>query len=172
MIFIHDTRDQPGKHDNVESYLTEAGHKIIRSKMYVGDISILNDQSCCIDLKGLGLREVYSNLVQQHDRFKRECVKAQESGIKLIILVEERNIKTLEEARRWQNPRFYAWKKEQAQGIIKKPPVSSDRLVNMMLAMAEKYGVEWLFCKPDEAGKTVEEILSGGGENVKGETGS
>ena len=105
MIFVHDTRDKANKHDNVDSYLLSRGHEIVRSKLYVGDISLLMNQSVCVDLKGMGLKEVYSNLVQQHDRFKRECVRAEEAHIRLIILVEEKSIRNLEEVEEWQNPR-------------------------------------------------------------------
>ena len=173
MIFVHDTRDKANKHDNVDSYLLSRGHEIVRSKLYVGDISLLMNQSVCVDLKGMGLKEVYSNLVQQHDRFKRECVRAEEAHIRLIILVEEKSIRNLEEVEEWQNPRAiryaelamaHARGKRLSTKLPSRPPISSKRLANMMRVMSAKYGVEWAFCSAGDAGRTVEEILLGGGE--------
>jgi hypothetical protein len=171
LIFIHDTRDKVHRHDNVEDYLTSRGHEIVRSKLYVGDISLLANQSVCIDLKGLGLKEVYSNLVQQHERFRRECQRAQEAHIKLIVLVEEDEVTSVDGVEFWANPRItqyanlvmaHAHGKLLSKKLPSKPPISSKRLMNMMKVMAAKYGVEWRFCKKKDAGSVVEEILGGG----------
>ena len=171
MIFIHDTRDKVHRHDNVEDYLTSRGHEIVRSKLYVGDISLLTNQSVCIDLKGMGLKEVYSNLVQQHERFRRECQRAQDAHIRLIVLVEEDEIKSVDGVEFWANPRMmqyanlamaHAHGKLLSKKLPNKPPISSKRLMNMMKVMSAKYGVEWQFCKKSEAGRLVETILGGG----------
>lgn len=173
MIFVHDTRDQAGKHKNVEEYLLSRGHEIVRTKLYVGDITLLHNQSVCIDLKGLGMREVYSNLVQQHDRFKAEAIRAQKAHIKLIILVENDGIKTLDDVIEWKNPRVIEYEqialahihgKLLQRKLPSRPPVSSKRLANMMRVMALKYGIEWQFCTKSEAGMRVEQVLIGGGE--------
>lgn len=79
MIFQRDTRDKPGKHGNVEDFLLANGHKVVRSKLYVGDITLLDRQSTCIDLKQ-DLTEVCGNLCQQHERFRAELLRAQEAG--------------------------------------------------------------------------------------------
>ena len=174
MIFVHDTRDQAGKHKNVEEYLLNRGHEIVRTKLYVGDISLLHNQSVCIDLKGLGMREIYSNLVQQHERFRRECQRAQDAHIRLIVLVEEDEIKSVDGVEFWANPRMmqyanlamaHAHGKLLSKKLPSKPPISSKRLMNMMKVMSAKYGVEWRFCPKAEAGMRVEQILTGGGEN-------
>lgn len=174
MIFVHDTRDQAGKHKNVEEYLLSRGHEIVRTKLYVGDITLLHNQSVCIDLKGLGMREVYSNLVQQHDRFKAEAIRARDAHIKLIILVENDQVKTLDDVINWKNPRVIEYErialahihgKLLQRKLPSRPPVSSKRLANMMRVMALKYGIEWQFCTKAEAGMRVEQILIGGGEH-------
>ena len=172
MIIIHDTRDQAGKHKNVIDYLLQNGHEIVRSKMYVGDIALLSNQSVCIDLKGLGLQEVYSNLVQQHDRFKAECVRARDASVRLIILVEEKDVHDLDGVATWDNPRIRQYAdlvmahsrgKRLSKKLPSRPPISSQRLCNMMRVMSARYGVEWQFCRKEDAGKRVVEILQGGG---------
>lgn len=173
MVFIHDTRDQQGKHKVLEAWMWREGHQLVRSKMYVGDIALLNDQSVCVDLKSLGLQEVYSNLVQSHERFRNECIRAQEAGIKLIILVEEKGIRTLSDVRTWQNPRTYRYEQKKAYNdwlvfhgkepkwkLPKTPPVSSERLQGMMDAMQMKYGVQFAFCDPAKVGETVFKLLT------------
>ena len=174
MIFIHDTRDQDGKHKNVVDYLLRQGHEIVRSKMYVGDISLLHNQTLCIDLKGMGMKEVYSNLVQQHDRFKAECIRAKDAHIKLVILVENDGIGSLDDAVKWENPRVRQYAdlvmahsrgKLLSKKLPSRPPVSSQRLANMMRMMTARYGVEWQFCSKAEAGRAVEKILVGGGDS-------
>ena len=170
MIFIHDTRDQTGKHKALEEWMEREGHTLVRSKMYVGDIALLHDQSVCVDLKSLGLTEVYNNLVQSHSRFRNECIRAQEANIKLIVLVEQKGVRSLDDVKKWENPQRKRWDKKHLynQWLIahgkepvaeSKPPVPSERLAGMMDAMNLKYGVEWEFCHPDDVGENVYRIL-------------
>lgn len=167
MIFIHDTRDKPGKHENVDSFLLSQGHKIVRSKLFVGDVSLLDNQSTCIDLKQ-GLSEVESNLTHQHERFRAECIRAQENGIRLIVLVEEKGIRSVDDVAAWKNPRRARWERirqEQSYGrklslsLPKKPPVSGQTMAGQMRTMTERYGVVWDFCSKDETGRKICALL-------------
>ena len=167
MIIVHDTRDRIGKHDNVDSGLIAIGHKIVRSKLYVGDIALLNDQTICIDLKS-GLNEVYGNIIQQHDRFVRECRRAQEANIKLIILVEEPGIEKVCDVSKWINKRAVKWEKlrdahkqgrRMGEQLSPYPPVSSERLSKAMQTISDRYGVEWRFCDKSETAKKICELL-------------
>ena len=169
MTIVHDTRDKPGKHKNVEDYWIEHKIPVIRSKLYVGDVTRLDNQTVCIDLKQ-GLQEVYSNLVQDHDRFKAECIKAKEAGIKLVVLVQEPGIKTLDDVAKWENPRIRIYKAVEEmhrngkwldKKLPKKMPMTSDRLVNIMRVMSERYGVEWVVCHKSVSGRKILEILGG-----------
>lgn len=148
MVFMHDTRDKAGKHKNVDSYLEDNGHKIVRSKMYVGDITLLGNQSVCIDLKK-NLLEVCGNVGQQHERFCNELRKAKEAGIKLIILVEQRGIASLSDVALWENPR------------LKESPlaISGKRLHKILCCLEKKYGCEFRFCDKSDTGKIICDIL-------------
>lgn len=167
-VFIRDTRDKKGKHDNVDSYLEAQGYRVVRSKLFVGDISLLSNQSVCIDLKQ-NLGEVESNLIQQHDRFRRECIRAQENGIRLIVLVEEAGVGGLAGVAVWPNPRRARWERvDRAHSmgrmlhvqIPPRPPVNGATLAKAMHTMAEKYGVEWMFCGKEETGPLVVRLLT------------
>lgn len=155
ITFIHDTRDKAAKHRNVDEFLASQGHKVVRSKLFVGDVALLNDQSTVIDLKR-NLAEVAVNVGQDHARFKRELERAQEYGIRLIFLVEHGGgIHTLEDVQGWVNPR------------LKEHPLalSGQRLYKIMLTMQKKYGIEWEFCDKRSTGKRIVAILTGGEEN-------
>lgn len=150
MIFVHDTRDKRGKHKNVDDYLESRGHRIIRTKMFVGDVTLLHDQSTVIDLKR-NLQEVVGNVAQQHERFAAECTDAKENGIRLIILVEHGGvIRSMEDVREWTNPRLDA----------SPYAISGERLYKIMRTMADKYGIEWMFCNKRQTGKVVEAIFT------------
>ena len=149
------------------------GHELIRQKMDVGDVMLLGDGSICIDLKTMGLSEVYSNIVHDHRRFRDECIRAKESGVHLIVLVEERGICSLEDVKTWVNPQVKRRQKQDnytmyliskgkkpASALPKKPPVDSKRLAGMMEAMQMNYGVEFRFCAPEDVGETVVMILT------------
>ena len=91
-------------------------------------------------------------------------------GIKLYVLVENMNgIKSLDDVQKWQNPRYIKWckfnqlhkmGKALSVKIPTRPPVNGDRLHKAMKTMQEKYGVTFDFCKPDEAGQRVLDLLT------------
>lgn len=147
-----DTREKTGKKDNILRYLDAHGVKVIRSKLYCGDWTRLDNQTVCIDTKK-DLQEVYSNVITDHDRFRSECVRAAEAGIRLVILVEQRGIRDLDQVHEWVNPRA----RRAARG--KRPPVDPGRLQTVMRTMSERYGIDWVFCDPEDTGKVICDIL-------------
>lgn len=161
-ILLCDTREKAGKKDHILSVFERYGIKVIRHGLYVGDWTLLNDMSTCIDTKTGGMQEVYSNLVQDHVRFRNECKRAMDAGISLIILVEENGIKSIEDVQDWVNPRAIMYHRKQAAGeqVPKAPPISSKRLYNIMRTMAENYGVRWEFCDKSETGERILTMLN------------
>ena len=168
-VFIaRDTRDKIGSHNNVDLGLERRGFKVVRTKLYVGDVTLLNDQTTCIDLKQ-GLQEVYGNIVGgQHERFVRECRRAQEAGIRLVILVEQAGICTVQDVSSWKNPRISKWEKlrdahkqgkRMSEPLNPYPPVSSERLSKAMQTISDRYGVEWRFCAKSETVNVICEVL-------------
>ena len=170
MIIQQDTREQQGKKDHILKYFADNDIKVVRSKLFVGDWTRLDKQDICIDTK-FGCAEVYSNIVQQHVRFRDECIRAQQCGIKLIILVEDESITDLRGVEHWKNPRYIQWCKirsmhEAGKALNlkqpKQPPLSSIQLMDRMKVMAERYGIEWQFTPKAECGRRIVEILGGG----------
>lgn len=168
VVIARDTRDQTEKHKNVDDGLASRGIKTVRTKLYVGDVALLNDMSVCIDLKQ-NLTEVYNNVIQQHDRFVRECRRAQQAGIKLIILVEQAGIGSVQDVAAWKNPRITKWLKlrdahkagkRMNEPLNPYPPVSSERLAKAMQTISDRYGVEWRFCSKAETVNVICEVLN------------
>lgn len=149
MIIIEDSRQKIDKNKHIKDQMEQLGHKVIRSKLLVGDYQIANKGDVVIDTK-YSLNEVESNLIHDHDRFRNECVLAQEAGIRLIILVQESNISSLPNVCSWYNFRRRTNPKA----------INGKTLYKIMLTMQEKYGVEWQFCKKHECGKRIVEILT------------
>ena len=150
MIILEDTRNKPDKNVHIRLQLEKLGYKVERTKLYCGDYTLPTNQKICIDTKK-DLQEVCGNLAQQHERFQAECVRAQEAGIKLIILVQEPNVTQLADV-----PGWYNWR-------LKKNPKALNglKLFKIMHTMTEKYGVEWQFCKKSDCGKRIVELLGG-----------
>lgn len=145
MIIIEDTRNQIGKHKRLNAEFEELGIQVIRSKLYVGDYARLDNQTVVIDTKKDWL-EVAGNVTKQHIRFRKECQKAKDANIRLIILVEQ-NIS----AKDWKSPvnRF------------KKPitMVSGIRLQKIIDTMTEKYGVEFMWCDKRDTAQLILNLL-------------
>lgn len=156
-VFIRDTRDKIGKHDNVDSYLTAQGHKIVRSKMFVGDVALLNNQSICIDLKQ-NLIEVSGNLWPDKTRFVSELNRAKDAGIKLIILIEDDSIKTRSDLFGWVNPH--------PNRTAMTP--NGERIYKTMRVLSGQYGAEFRFCQKKETGAEVIRLLAEGVDNGDG----
>ena len=148
MVIQIDTREQ--KYDHVTRYFDQQGIKYVRSKCVVGDYVNLENPMVVIDRKK-DLQEVAGNVCQQHDRFVRELELARELGYRMIVLVEEPNITSVEQVFGWYN-----WRR-------KKNPkaVSGKTLHKIMCTMSEKYGVEWQFTTKQNCGKRIVELLGG-----------
>lgn len=145
MIIFEDTRNQLGKHEELNKQLEELGVTVIRSKLYVGDYARMDNMKICVDTKK-DYKEIANNICgSQHTRFRNDCIRAQQANIRLIILIEE--AVPIEE---WTSP-----KKRNGQPICQaKPQV----LRKAMATMSEKYGVEFRHCKKSETAKTLIEI--------------
>ena len=124
------------------------------SKLPVGDYMSFDNPRLVIDRKQ-NLSELCGNVCQQHKRFRAELERANEYGIKLIILCEHgKSITCLSDVMQWVNPR------------LKKSPmaVSGERLYKILSAMSQKYSVDFLFCTKAETGKRIIELLGGDAE--------
>lgn len=175
MILLEDTRNQPGKHDLKNKYFSDNSIEVRRTKLYVGDYTLPTDQSVCIDTKN-DIQELIGDICgKSHERFRNELIRAQESGIKLIILVENKPgyvdrkktvynkvVRSVDDLFSWVNPRLFIWK-----GGKQRYPTATKGMVlaKCCLTMQEKYGCEFQFCTPQEAGERIIDLLGKGRQN-------
>lgn len=161
MVIQIDSREQRNKH--VTDYFEAQKVNYIVSKMYVGDYQRIDNGLLCIDKK-FGLEEVYNCVVTGYERFADECKRAMTVGIQLIILTESKTVTKLSEVRNWTNPRRIIWDaaksgKNTKAHISSVPPVSSERIEKRMSTLSKRYGVQWQFCRKEDTGKRILEIL-------------
>lgn len=161
MIIQIDTREKARAIKKIVETFDSEGVRHYTSKLYVGDYMNLNNPKIIVDRKQ-NLLELCGNVCQQHERFRKELLRAQENEIQLIILVEHGDpIYSIEDVRYWQNPR----KKKR----IKKDGVWQDTetkamggnvLYKILKTMESKYGVRFEFCDKDETGHRIMELLN------------
>ncbi len=144
MILLEDTCQQAKKHEAKHQFRIE----VVRSKLVVG---LQTDQSVCIDTKS-GLLEVCGNVTQQHWQFVRKLELVKQQGGRLIILVEENGIRTLEDMNRWSNSRLWFLQKA----------TTGETLFKILSAMEQRHGCQFLFCRKGEAGVKIVKVLGGG----------
>lgn len=147
---IEDTRQQEGQHKTKHEWFSANNIELIRCKLPFGDYS--NPPRVAIDTKK-GLEEIAGNICgarDEHQRFKRECVRAKEAGCHLVFLIEnDEGISDINQVHLWKNPR-----------TIHSPNcVQGSRLEKAMKTMSERYGCEFLFCGFEETAKKIMEIL-------------
>lgn len=152
-------------------------HRKSVRKMEIKKMDFLGSYSVSVDTKK-DMQEIVGNICgKAHPRFRDECILAQNNSIKLYVLVENTDgIKTVEDVFKWHNPRLQKYNKiayMHNQGkwlnlqLPKAEPTSGEKLAKAMLTMQLKYGVEFVFCRPENAGAKVIELLGGcenGGE--------
>lgn len=154
-VLLEDTRQQKGKHDLKHEWWGRHGVGLIRSKLAFGDYCL--PPEVAVDTKA-SIYELAYDIDHDHARFKNEIVGAQRAGVKLVVLVEnEDGVADLAGLAAWdENPVHYARRKNA------KRRIHGSRLARACATMAERYGVEFMFCTPDESAARVSEILEGG----------
>jgi hypothetical protein len=150
LTLYEDTRNQIGKHRNIHAYCDQQGIRIIRQCLNVGDYQIAGKGDISVDTKQ-SIAEIAGNCFQSHARFKDECVRAMECGIKLIVLIEE--VPPEGDLALWQSPldRYGKPKHKFDPAVLKKA----------METMTERYGVFFRFCDGRSTGKLLIEYLKG-----------
>ena len=144
-----DTREHKWERARVERQLAKEGVKAITSKLYVGDYQSLDRPRLVVDRKK-NLLELCSNVTQGHERFRKELLKAEDAGIRLVILCEEDGIDSLEDVYFWDNPR-----------LVESPRATTGKqLYRSLCTIRDRYGVQIEFCKKSETGKKIIEILT------------
>lgn len=162
-----DTREHAQEWERIKSQFDKLGVKYFRSKLFVGDYMSLDNPRLVIDRKK-DLEELCGNITAQHERFRNELVRAQEQGIKVVILCEHgKGIKCLEDIYFWTNPRKQSYKWIMKDGhpcrvSSSRKPVQGVQLYRSLRTISERYNVDFYFCEKKETGKRIVELLGAG----------
>lgn len=160
-----DSREKARAIRKIVKTFDDNGVKHFSSKLLVGDYMSLDNPRLIIDRKQ-NLQELCGNVCQQHERFKRELLKAMDAGIQLIILIEHgKDIKSIEDVYFWKNPRKHEvrWrtvngKKERYAASSK--AVDGNQLYKSLCTIRDRYNVRFEFCEKNDTGKKIIELLS------------
>lgn len=159
MTIIADTREHADQWGRIRQGFDALGIQYVRSKLLVGDYQALENPLLVIDRKH-NLAEVAKNFTERRkiegkskNRLEDEMVRAKGLGIRIVFLVEHGGkIKAIEDVAKWVNPQ------------LKEHPLAmtGERVLRIMLAYKNKYGVEWRFCDKRHTAKRIIEILEEG----------
>ena len=156
-----DSREKARAITRILEHFHASGVKYYISKLYIGDYMNLDNPRVIVDRKQ-NLDELCGNVCRQHERFRAELIRAQENGIRLIILCEHgHGIKSLDDVLFWRNPRARTKKLINGRWTWTEQKVMhGDTLYKILCTMQRKYGVSFLFCDKGETGRRIVEILS------------
>ncbi len=156
VTLIEDTRQQAGKHEHKHAWWGERDVRLIRCKLAFGDYCL--PPAVCVDTKA-SIAELAYDIDHDHERFKRELVGARDAGVQLVVLVEnEDGVRDLAGLAEWsESPKDYGRRK------FAKRRLHGSRLAKACATMAERYGVRFEFCAPEDAARRIVAILQEGG---------
>lgn len=144
-LIIVDTREKG--HKKILEYFDKVGQDYIISKLDAGDYMIYKNYTTIIDKKD-GLLELAGNLchTQEHERIKREIVKAQELGCEnFIFLIQDSKLKTLEDIKKWSS---------------KYTKVKGETLLKIMNTMKQRYNVRFIIVPKNKMGEMIIKLLN------------
>ncbi len=164
MQIMIDTREKQHAIKRILSEFEKHGIQSISSKLYVGDYMSLDNPRLIIDRKQ-NLQELCGNVCQQHERFKRELLRAMDAGIQLIILIEHgQGINNIEDVYFWKNPRKHEVRFRTVNGkkeryVVSTKAVDGNQLYKSLCTIRDRYNVRFEFCEKKDTGKKIIELL-------------
>lgn len=166
-----DTREHKEEWKRVQKQFDAIeGVSYFRSKLYVGDYQSLDNPRLVIDRKK-DLQEICGNVRQQHERFKKELLKAMDAGIQIVILIEHgSDIQCLEDVIFFNQPETTRWrwktvevdgKKKKIREKYQQKAINGNTLYRSLCTIRDRYNVRFEFCEKKDTGKEIIRILGG-----------
>lgn len=148
-VVVIDTREKPDVIKGIKDYFKSVDQEFIVRGLLVGDYIFYHNPSYVIDRKH-SISELCQNVCSgDHHRFKRELEKAKKLGTHMCILVEDGDYHDISDVANWVNPR--------RKNNLRSP--SGKTLAKALDTIAWRYDVDFEFCKPEETGKRIIELL-------------
>lgn len=150
MILQIDSRESNNK--KIKEYFDEIKQPYFVSKLPCGDYANPQNMKVIVELKHShndGLAELVNNLCRtiNHQRFVNEVKLAKKIGVEhFIVLIASKDITCIDEIHLWKN---------------KYGKVKPEILEKIVKTFRDKYYIDFRFCKPNECGKKIIELLGG-----------
>ena len=146
-----DSREKPRAIVQIRQYFDQNSIKHFVNKLPVGDYMDFDNPQVSVDRKQT-LSEITQNVCQEHDRFRRELLRAMDLDIRLIFLCEHGDgIKELSDVRHWRNPRC----------AISPYAMEGWELYRRLVTIENKYGTRFYFCTKEQTGSQIIKLLGG-----------
>lgn len=143
MNIIVDSREKKWEHIKTKWDRWEVPYTV--RKLDVADYMLEGDESFAIDRKR-NLDELCTNLMNRNDssRFWSEMRRAKQRNMKVVILVEQANCKSINDVANWQS---------------KYSRVPGKVLMKEILRIHYAYGIEFLFCDKRHTANMIVRLL-------------
>lgn len=155
MIVEIDTREKPQAIKGIIAEFDKQGIKHISTKLYVGDYRCIDNPLYIIDRKH-NIAELASNATHGHDRFKRELLRLDGIGGKMVVLVEQNRFKDV--SGEWVTVKdivdLLGWKNPYG-------TIDGITVYKVLSAWEHKHNVEFKFCNRSQTGKRIIDLLRG-----------
>lgn len=147
-----DTREKPKATKNIIKYFDSIGLVYESTKLLFGDYMDWNRPNIVIDRKQ-NIAELAKNCTLEHERFKREMIKAQQAGATLVILVEQirykdRNqwieVNGIEDLIYWSSPHT---------------EIKGEKVYRVLKSWLANYPIRIEFCDKRSTGRRIFEII-------------
>lgn len=153
-----DTREHQDKNQWILDYFFQNDISYRYVSMPTADYSLSDDKKILVDRKS-GIMEVANNCFQDHERFRNEMIRANSTGQKLYILIEDEFIYNLKGVQYFKIPKFKSTTSKHKRGEAK-AKFDPSTLMKVMTTQEEKYGIKYVFCKHDDIPKMIVKLLT------------
>lgn len=127
--------------DDLAETIKRRGNKLKKADL-VGDIKTSVDTKASLDEVAMNIQS------SSHERFRDEAILAQKCGCRLYVLVKEASVHGIDHVHEWRSNR-------------KSSKTNPASLEKAMRTMSEKYGIVWVFCTHENAGRAIIYLLTG-----------
>lgn len=164
-MVIVDTREK--KNQFILDYFDKHGIEYKIQKLEVGDYQIEGSPHFVIDRKA-DIQELVKNIVHDHERLSKEIDKAIKGNIQLVFLIEDEEVKSLDDLKHWRNYRV-KWSPRATQGetLLKQINTLIDhRDEKSKERYDRKYTLRFLFVDHDHYASRLLRLLEANDESM------
>lgn len=168
MTVYCDTRQQKGKHTNIDGWFDRHGVEYAYQKLDFGDY-MTDGSNVSVDTKK-GIEELAGDIGRDHARFVRELDRAAEAGYRLVVLVETaRPICEIDDVAGYVAKPCRMCEKRRWGGCspvstmrctrYRSKPMQGGTIVRMLHTLESKHQVRFEFIHPSSAARRICDLL-------------